>query len=653
MEIITAEEIKGMTKKVTDQYGGDNYNYSYLTDPNADPIIQKLMRENLSNVYKRSYKISCCEFDKVIFLSDIHADLRKFIQILRSTNIAGVKKDTPILDPYKGDDIYNPIMISNVVFFPKKTLLVIIGDLVDGERSGEVVNDDRGNFEYLLLCFLHNLRISARKKNSEVLYTIGNHDYETIIRTPVLPTGRHMFDTYVTSNTHNFFRDSTKPFVNDYSNMNLRKDVLINFYKLSPFYMLSFMNSGKKEMACVHAGFHYKYDTGYFLDNTNELERFQHNIDLMPLTEKIPNLTDELADRPQGVIWTRSYADTKDGICEDLKKIPDRYPLIIVGHCTTIAADSLRAREILLTKKGYEGCDTGSDRTTKQYIGCVVSDCYSDQGAPQLIFVDTALSAAFRKDTDPINPSENNKRPAQVLILEHDPSLKQERYYNIISAESSEEDSDSVDYRRFYRADVVAVPVALPVAAAAPQVVAAASVPADGASNAAALPGSNAASAAGVPNPFNNTTNIIYGGFKSKYFKYKRKYLELKNKINDFADAPNHLEEQLSSDNFNQLGGAIHRLNFFRKYNLEEKSYSLKELSKISKISLSTLQKVYDRGIGAYKSNPRSVRMKRSFKKNVNAPYKMKLSKEQWAMARVYSFLDTFNGKLKHDTDLI
>jgi len=43
--------------------------------------------------------------------------------------------------------------------------------------------------------------------------------------------------------------------------------------------------------------------------------------------------------------------------------------------------------------------------------------------------------------------------------------------------------------------------------------------------------------------------------------------------------------------------------------------------------------------------------MKRSFKKNVNAPYKMKLSKEQWA--RVYSFLDTFNGKLKHDTDLI
>jgi len=126
--------------------------------------------------------------------------------------------------------------------------------------------------------------------------------------------------------------------------------------------------------------------------------------------------------------------------------------------------------------------------------------------------------------------------------------------------------------------------------------------------------------------------------YEQKYLKYKRKYLELKNKI--------HFEEQLSS---NQSGGAIHRLNFFRKYNLEEKGYSLKELSKISKISLSTLQKVYDRGIGAYRSNPTSVRMKGTFKKNVNAPYKMKLSKEQWAMARVYSFLD---GNLNHDTDL-
>ena len=92
-----------------------------------------------------------------------------------------------------------------------------------------------------------------------------------------------------------------------------------------------------------------------------------------------------------------------------------------------------------------------------------------------------------------------------------------------------------------------------------------------------------------------------------------------------------------------------HRLKFFRKHHLVEKGYSLGELAKVSKVSRPILQKVYDRGIGAYKTNPTSVRMKGTFRKGVNAPYSKKLSKEQWAMARVYSFLD---GNPKHDTDL-
>jgi hypothetical protein len=41
--------------------------------------------------------------------------------------------------------------------------------------------------------------------------------------------------------------------------------------------------------------------------------------------------------------------------------------------------------------------------------------------------------------------------------------------------------------------------------------------------------------------------------------------------------------------------------------------------------------------------------MRGTFKKGIRAPYSKKLSKEQWAMARVYSFLD---GNPKHDTDL-
>jgi hypothetical protein len=92
------------------------------------------------------------------------------------------------------------------------------------------------------------------------------------------------------------------------------------------------------------------------------------------------------------------------------------------------------------------------------------------------------------------------------------------------------------------------------------------------------------------------------------------------------------------------------RENYLRKKGLStDKSYSLKELSKVSGYPVSTLQLVYNRGVGAYKTNPESVRMQGTFEKGVDAPLSMKLSKEQWAMARVYSFLD---GNTKHDNDL-
>ena len=60
------------------------------------------------------------------------------------------------------------------------------------------------------------------------------------------------------------------------------------------------------------------------------------------------------------------------------------------------------------------------------------------------------------------------------------------------------------------------------------------------------------------------------------------------------------------------------------------------------KVTMRMLQAVYDRGIGAYKTNPSSVRP------NVKSP-------EQWAMARVNSFLKIVNGSksAKHDKDLL
>jgi hypothetical protein len=89
--------------------------------------------------------------------------------------------------------------------------------------------------------------------------------------------------------------------------------------------------------------------------------------------------------------------------------------------------------------------------------------------------------------------------------------------------------------------------------------------------------------------------------------------------------------------------------NVLKRYGLPDDSYSKQDLAKITQVPLKIIKEVYNRGIGAYETNPESVRLKGSFVKNVNAPMSQKLSKEQWAMARVYSFLD---GNPKHDNDL-
>jgi hypothetical protein len=93
-----------------------------------------------------------------------------------------------------------------------------------------------------------------------------------------------------------------------------------------------------------------------------------------------------------------------------------------------------------------------------------------------------------------------------------------------------------------------------------------------------------------------------------------------------------------------------HREHVLKRYHLAPDTHlSLPKLSKLSNIPIRYLQEVYNRGIGAYKNNPTSVRNKVTFKKGENLPMSMKLSKEQWAMARVYSFID--KGTTYHTAD--
>ena len=66
---------------------------------------------------------------------------------------------------------------------------------------------------------------------------------------------------------------------------------------------------------------------------------------------------------------------------------------------------------------------------------------------------------------------------------------------------------------------------------------------------------------------------------------------------------------------------------------------TLREKANKSGIPLGALKEVYDRGIGAWKTNVASVRLK-SGEKDPSAPRSAKMGKEQWAMARVNAFIN-------------
>jgi len=91
---------------------------------------------------------------------------------------------------------------------------------------------------------------------------------------------------------------------------------------------------------------------------------------------------------------------------------------------------------------------------------------------------------------------------------------------------------------------------------------------------------------------------------------------------------------------------------FNMRYNQpKSKSNSKQDISRLTGISMSILDKVYDRGLAAHRNNPQSVRSL-SGKKIGGKSLKGKMSAQQWAMARVYSFAVGGTTRRTADKDL-
>jgi hypothetical protein len=98
-----------------------------------------------------------------------------------------------------------------------------------------------------------------------------------------------------------------------------------------------------------------------------------------------------------------------------------------------------------------------------------------------------------------------------------------------------------------------------------------------------------------------------------------------------------------------------HRQSVLKALGLpKDTSLSLEELAEHTDLPLEALQEVYNRGVGAWKTNISSVRLK-DFSKNPNLskyPRSARLGKEQWAYARVYSFIDKGTTFYTADKDI-
>jgi len=91
---------------------------------------------------------------------------------------------------------------------------------------------------------------------------------------------------------------------------------------------------------------------------------------------------------------------------------------------------------------------------------------------------------------------------------------------------------------------------------------------------------------------------------------------------------------------------ATNKEKFNRKYGFEKGSgHSVAEISRKTGISTSILNEVKNRGRGARKTNPSSVRNMKGVKGGAGT----KMSADQWGQARIYSFV--MGGKTQSTAD--
>jgi hypothetical protein len=136
---------------------------------------------------------------RVIALSDIHADLEALIICLRDcANVIAKKDGYRFSQSMPDSDLYNQLYLASVhdpdyvadlhyQWVGKDTIVVIVGDLIDGARESDSAKKYKNSIEEVayypqveikILNFINAINVQAKDKNGGIIKIIGNHDYE-------------------------------------------------------------------------------------------------------------------------------------------------------------------------------------------------------------------------------------------------------------------------------------------------------------------------------------------------------------------------------------------------------------------------------------------------------------------------------------------
>ena len=296
----------------------------------------------------------------------------------------------------------------------RRTLLVIVGDLVDGARSSSKRLD--GDVEILLHILIYNLRISARNANSEIRFTLGNHDFHTVIQQEDIKfpqtNGRDddtiygpgtineddelevyftnppkFYNKFVAQAVKDFFGDTGQNY--DFQeNKRKRRNCLILFYECSPYICLEI----EDDVIFIHGSLHSKAYDGP-VDLTQSLKDIQDAIDNsiinfgdLGTSNAYSQFLGIMSDSQISFgspLWSRIYAySTEEETCSIMKNSP--YNLIVVGHCPTNTATIYNDKDITLFKKLLH--ERTDDKCTTRR-GCVLLGCEN-----KIAFVDISMS---------------------------------------------------------------------------------------------------------------------------------------------------------------------------------------------------------------------------------------------------------------------